>query len=341
MEEEIQGDESAAPRNGVGRRKPLSASKSPEAGGEPGLLPAHPGDTEAAGWQLALPASEDLERILSEREDGDSLVDLEKAAASLLDLAKRQDIVQAKLCEVAEWHLRVKRKLGRVLMQTVSRGGGRARLHAATLLPGSLPFGIDKFAARRCRKLAEIDDSSFAEYLVQVQRRTRIPSAAGAIAFASRSERSPSPQKRGRKKTKPHFEEIEVSNHVIEAIERCLGSIDVCVGGAKVRCSRRVAGAKLTAADVQGTVLVTARVDAEVWLDKFIELKRGAQCEQVVVLLPVETSASWFRLFSRARWHLCFLSESREPALAAYTGKRSEAFFAAMHEHGVVLGSRQ
>jgi hypothetical protein len=277
--------------------------------------------------------------MLSDHDDGDSLVDLEKAAASLLDLAKRQDIVQAKLFEVAEWHLRVKRKLGRVLMQTVSPGGDRSRLQAATLLPGGLPDGIDKFAARRCRKLAEIEDSAFEEYLLQVQRSTRIPSAAGATAFAFRNKRSPSPQKRGRKKPRPDSGELEVSSHVLDAIERCLGNIDVCVGRAKVRCLKRVEGARLASADAQGTVFVTARVDEEVWLNKFVELKRSARCEQVVVLLPAETSATWFRHFSGARWHLCFLTDSREPTLVAYIGKRSEAFFAVMHEYGVVLGS--
>jgi hypothetical protein len=176
---------------------------------------------------------------------------------------------------------------------------------------------------------------------VRARNVRRIPSAEGALRFAkSKSHAAVSKREKG-VKHKPGAGDVEVSSQVLDAIERCLGNIDVCVGGAKVSCSRRVAGARLTVADVQGTVLVAARVDAEVWLSKFIELKRSAKCEQVVVLLPAETSARWFRHFSSARWHLCFLAETHEPTVAAYIGKRSQAFFAAMHECGVVLGSHQ
>lgn len=334
MEEETQGDESAAPRNGVGRPKPLSPSKSLEAGDEPGsLLPARLGDTEASGWQLALPASGELERMLSECEDGDSLVDLEKAAASLLDLAKRQSLAKQQHIELAEWHLRVKRKLGGILLQVDGRGGNRAKAQAALLL--------DRSAARRFRQLARIAVTDWDAYMVRARSVSRIPSGEGALRFAKSTSRSAVPKRTRGTKPKSRAGDVEVSSEVLDAIERCLGNIDVCVGDAKVSCSKHVVGAKLTEADVQGTVLVTAPVDAEVWLNKFVELKRGAQCEQLVVLLRAETSASWFRHFSCARWHLCFLAESHEPTLVAYIGKRSEAFFAAMHEHGVVLGSHQ
>lgn len=332
MEEQTQGDELAAPRNGTGPREPLSPSKGLEAGDESGaLLPALPGDTEAPGWQLALPASGELERMLSEREDGDSLVDLEKAAASLLDLAKRQNLAKQQLIELAEWHLRVKRKLGGILLQVDGRGGDRAKAQAALLL--------DRSAARRLRQLARIAATDWDDYMVSARSVSRIPSGEGALRFAKSKSHSSVPKRAKGAKPKAGPGDVEVSSQVLDAIERCLGNIDVCVGGAKVSCLKRVAGAKLTVADLQGTVLVAARVDAELWLNKFVELKRSTQCEQVIVLLPVETSASWFRHFSSARWHLCFLSESHEPTLAAYIGKRSEAFFAAMHEHGVVLGS--
>jgi hypothetical protein len=334
MEEDTQVDESVVPRNGVGQREPLSPSESLEAGDEPGsLLPSLPGDAEAAGWQLALPASGELERMLSEREDGNSLVDLEKAAASLLDLAKRQDLAKQQLFELAEWHLRVKRKLGGVLLQVDGRGGSRAKAQAALLL--------DRSAARRLRHLARIAVSDWDAYLVRARSVGRIPSGEGALRFAKPKSHSAVPKRMKSTKSNSGAWGVEVSSQVLDAIERCLGNIDVCVGSAKVSCSKRVVGAKLTATDIQGTVLVAARVDAEVWLNKFVELKRSAQCEQLVILLRAETSASWFRHFSCARWHLCFLAESYEPTLVAYIGKRSEAFFAAMHEHGVVLGSHQ
>jgi hypothetical protein len=299
-----------------------------------GLLPA---PDEEGGRQIAVPTDNQLQLMLASAGDGCSLAELEKAAATLLGYAKRQKHMKEELFKVAEWHLRVKRKLGTILKQTVSWGGDRSRSHDATLLDDGLPCGVDKHAAKRFRRLADIEDSVFQHYLAKTRQRSGTPSEAGAIRSAAPGVVTGKVSRKQGKRSKNGIGAVEVSPQVLDAIERCLGDIDVCVGGTKVKCRRRVAGAKLTVDDLQGIVFVTARVDPAIWLEKLVEMKNSAQCQQAIVLMPARTGASWFRQFSGANWHLYFLEDPDEPTVAAYIGTRSRAFFAVMHDHGLVV----
>ena len=147
-----------------------------------GLLPA---PDEEGGRQIAVPTDNQLQLMLASAGDGCSLAELEKAAATLLGYAKRQKHMKEELFKVAEWHLRVKRKLGTILKQTVSWGGDRSRSHDATLLDDGLPCGVDKHAAKRFRRLADIEDSVFQHYLAKTRQRSGTPSEAGAIRSAT------------------------------------------------------------------------------------------------------------------------------------------------------------
>lgn len=304
------------------------------------LLQASATSQNEASRQLALPARKNLDLMLRQSEDGDSLVKLEKAAATLLEFAKRQERLKERLFEVTEWHLRVKRKLGIILSQTVSRGGDRAKSRAATLPPGRLPSGIDKHAAKRCRRLAHIEDVVFESYLKRAAIQSRAPSAAGAIAFSehvgSPCTRSPRRKLKAHKNS-PSRTDVQASPGILDAIARCLGDIDVCVGDVDIQCHRRVAGPDVCPTDMNGTVLISWRLNPTEWIAKLSDLRRDARIDQAVVLLPAETSSSWFRHFSGAPWHLCFLGGEREPVVAAYIGSRTEGFLASIHEHGLVV----
>lgn len=305
-------------------------------GSDGGLLPVPAVQVDDSKRQVMVPTGGEMELMLSRAGDGESLAALAKAAATLVEVAKRQDLMKQQLFEIAEWHLQVKRKLGGLLIQTISWGGDRSRCHDDTLLPGSLPKNLNRSAAKRCRRLAEIEESVFQKYLEKMRSQSGAPSEAGAVKFAAPSGATASGRK-PRKKARSGVGDIKVTPDVLDAIVRCLGDIDVCAGGAHVTCRRRVVGAELTADDIRGIVLVTARVDPEVWLKQIAELRSRAQCDQVVVLLLAETAASWFRHFSGVRWHLCFLADTDEPVVAAYIGSRSEGFFAAMQGYGLVV----
>lgn len=289
-------------------------------------------DGGAAGGQLVVPARQELELMLASAEDGDSLAALERAAATLLEVAKRQNVIQEQLREVAEWGLRVKRKLGVLLAQTDARGGDRAKLHAAILLPGNLTPS----AASRLRQLARIEEADFARYLERARIHASIPTMAGCIRLSHQESRHGKARKAARRNAAHPVRDIEVAPQVLDAIERCLGTIDVCVGDASVNCAKRLEADTLTAAKLQGTVLLGTCVDPSVWIDRVVKQQQSARCHQAVILLQAETNASWFRCLARARWTLCFLTSAERAVVAAYIGARTEAFFVAMQQHGLV-----
>ena len=110
------------------------------------VVPIPPG-VEGASGAVLVPTHGQMDVMLAESNDFDSLVDLEKAADALKEVAKRQDSMTAQFVEIAAWHLRVRRKLGLLMLQTVRWGGDRSRSSTATLLDGALPDGVDKHAS--------------------------------------------------------------------------------------------------------------------------------------------------------------------------------------------------
>ena len=223
-------------------------------------------------------------------------------------------------------------------MQTVSWGGDRSRCHDDILLPGGLPKNLNPSAAKRCRWIAEIEESVFQQYLETTRSRSRTPSEAGAIKFAQPGAR----QKVGRKSRKTStVGEITVAPGVLDAIRRCLGDIDVCIGEAKVACRRRYTFSTWSERSVSGIVLISAAVDPADWLARAVDWTQRAKCDQVVVLLPADLSASSLRILAGASWQLCFLSNPGVSGVVAYVGARREAFFASMHEHGLVVSVHQ
>jgi hypothetical protein len=275
--------------------------------------------------------------MLHQAEDGDSLVELQKAVATLLHAAERQERLRHRHFEVAVINLEVQRKIGAILLQTDARGGDRANSQAGTLLNSGLPSGLKRSSASRCRGLARIEKTAWNDYLVSRRSVSRIPSAEGAVNFAKSKTPSAGSKRAVRKKSKSRSGDIEVSPQALDALERCLGDIDVCVGDAAVNCRHRLSGAKLATDDLSGTVFINARVDPDVWLKRMVELKSSAQCRQVVILLRTEPGHSWLSHFSGDPWHLCFLEGAEGPVVAAFIGVRTEGFFAGMHDHGLVV----
>lgn len=336
MEGQI-GDDGVEPQRGGAEalEKPRARSGLEGEGGA--LMPLRAGAEDAVGRGLLLPTGGELELMLNRSEDGDSLADLEKAAATLVDVAKRQDLVKEQLFEIAEWHLRVKRKLGAILVQTDSRGGDRAKSQAATLLNGGLPPGVNKSSATRCRQLARVVGEDWEVYLSHSHSVGRMPSAGGMLRFAE-SRRRPSVAKpKSQKQAQSASRNVEVGAQVLAAICRCLGDIDVCVGEADVRCRSRVDGESLTAADMHGVVLVACVIDPEVWLSEIAKLNRSAQCQHAVVFVRVESSFSWFQQFSDAGWSLCFVDVVGGAVAVAYLGGRCREFVEAMSCFGLVV----
>ena len=126
--------------------------------------------------------------------------------------------MKQQLFEIAEWHLRVKRKLGVLLTQTESRGGDRAKCHADTLLNGGRPGSLGPGAAKRCRRLAEIEEAVFSQYLEGLRSSLTPPSDAGAVRFANPGVAPAAARPSSKRKRSGGC--VEVTPGVLDAIRR-------------------------------------------------------------------------------------------------------------------------
>jgi len=304
-----------------------------------------PSGTSALAKSQAVPASvpssSEMELMLAGASDGDSLADLASATAALVDVARRQDVARQQLIEIAEWHMKVKRKLGLLLLQGECRGGDRTKCQAATLPNGGRPGGLNASAAKRCRQLARISEPVFEGYLTRAKSGQSLPSEAGVIRFAKSPVGAQGEVRKPPRRVKSGDGNIEVGEEALDAVQRCLGDIDVCIGKAKVECRRRYSAANWVEAEVSGIALVSVQDGKADWLARAAEWIRAAKCDQVVVLLAEGLDASALSAFSEASWQLCLIAEPCPSGVVAYIGSRREAFFAAMHEHGLVVGVYQ
>lgn len=201
--EEDHEEERAPPRQRATNRSSKPTGPSPPASrvdAPDGLLPVSVGPAENGGGYLVVPTRSELELILANAADGDSLAELERAAASLLEVLRRQDHLKSEFLKLGEWSLRVKRKLGAILLQTDSRGGDQSKCHDDSLPHGS----INSSAAKRLRKIGNVDEDDFIRYLARQHQRASLPTTAGCLRFSQgggqllgqlrrRGERRPSP----------------------------------------------------------------------------------------------------------------------------------------------------
>lgn len=284
----------------------------------------------ASGNMLTVPPEAVLIAAVAAATTVEELVDLDKMFVVMQAAAKQLDIALSEAIRLAVAHLRARRKLGLVLMQTVWRGGNRSKCHRDTLLEGALPSGIDGNQSRRLRKLATIPEAAFETYLSEASVNGRIPSEAGAARSQSSVPAVKSPNRRRAAKAPA------LSPELVDAVERCLGDIDVVVGEANVRAGRRLEAGGRVPDGLRGTVFVSECRDPGTWLPALAQLRARAAIRDVVVVLPADPTAKWFRQLS-AGWSCCFLHGN--PGLLARQGTRERAFALAMLDHGVVLQS--
>lgn len=316
----------------VNGSQPLAAEAEAAATAPLSIVPAPP---EPTGGVL-VPTSGQMDVMLAESNDFDSLVDLEKAADALKEVAKRQDSMKAQLMEIAAWHLRVRRKLGLLLRQTVRWGGDRSRSSMATLLDGALPDGVDKHASRRCRRLADIPDDLFDGYLAKCLERGRPPSFGGALRVAPADE----PRKAAKPRRHKGGDVSETIPPVIlDIVARVFGEVDVLVGDGDVKCAKKCKADTLRPNDLRGCVIVTDCPDPATWLPKLAALRKSAAIEQVAVVLAPETSAAWFIQAALDEWVFGFVPGDRCMPMIALQGRREGLFAAVGLARGVVVRS--
>jgi hypothetical protein len=289
-------------------------------------LPALSG---SAGGGLVVPSSAQMELMLAQCSDVESLANLEKAAAALQAFAKRHDAMKSQLAEISAFHMRARRKLGVLLSQTVKRGGDRSKSHSDTLLDGSLLKSITRSTSSRFQLLAGIPEGVFEGFLRENIGRGRESSLRSALQLAQ-----PSKAASLKKRTpKVRADAGGIPAIMVECVGRALGDIDLCVGPRVVQCRKHIMPGILKDGDLRGVVFMAECHEPERWLPTLLALRKSGKLDQVAVLVGVEPCSAWFRDALRGSWQIGTLPDAA--CLIAHHG-RPEAFRAVMHEMGGV-----
>ena len=280
------------------------------------------------GGGLVVPSSAQMELMLAQCNDSETLADLERAAAALQAFARRHDAMKSQLAEISAFHMRARRKLGVLLAQTVKRGGDRSKLHSGTLLDGALLKSIKRNTSSRFQLLAAIPEGVFEDFLRENIEKGRESSLRSALQLALQTK-VVSLKKRPRR---ARFAG-EIPSTILECVGRALGDIDLCVGPRVVKCRRHVMPGILKDGDLRGVVFMAECREPEHWLPTLRAMRESGKLDQVAVVVGLEPCSAWFRDALRGSWQLGILPDAA--CLIAHHG-RPEAFRAVMHEMGGV-----
>ena len=289
-------------------------------------LPALAG---SAGGGLVVPSSAQMELMLAQCNDAESLANLEKAAAALQAFAKHHDAMKSQLAEISAFHMRARRKLGVLLSQTVKLGGDRASSHCANLLEGAAPKFVNKDASSRYQLLAAIPEDVFEHFLRANIEKGRESSFRSALQLAhptnavSVKKRSP----------RVRADAGGIPAAILECVDRALGDIDICVGPRVVKCRKHLTSGILKEGDLRGVVFMAECHEPGRWLPVLLAMRKSGKLDQIAVLVGLEPCSAWFRDALRGAWQIGTLPDAA--CLIAHHG-RPEAFRAVMHEMGGV-----
>ena len=141
---------------------------------------------------------------------------------------------------------------------------------------------------------------------------------------------------RNLKKSKPVSGLSILPPAILYCVQRVLGDIDVCVGDAKVRCNLRLHQDTVALRQLRGRVFFAECVDPGECLSKLAKLRGTGAVDEVVVALPAETAAAWFKDLAGGAWVWCFPTGVQPPLLLAHLGHH-HAFCVAFSELGAVM----
>jgi hypothetical protein len=325
---------------GNGRVRPQGSTKSLEGrrlhvgeAGEssgPGLVPL-PAATER---QLVIPSSQHLEDALARAESVDELLDFDNLLALLEEAGRRFDVAIEEAIRVAAYHLRAKRKLGLALTQHVGWGGDRSSSHPANLNDNGAFARVQKDKASRYRKLAVVPEDKFEGFIEACTKKRKIPREMTILHLAH----EPAAAKRKTQKTsalRPANSTV-MTPAMADAIQRCLGDIDVCVGVAPVKGALQLSPATVRTEQLRGIVVVAECPDPDAWLPRLSRLRVSAALDEVVVVLRAETGAAWFRRLVEDEWSCCFIT-GPQALILAHGGRKKAAFRLACTALGATL----
>jgi hypothetical protein len=168
-----------------------------------------------------------------------------------------------------------------------------------------------------------------------------VPTEAGMLRHARKAkapEGRPEKPRHGKSRKAVVIRGPVLSPAMLECVRRVLGEIDVCVGDADAKCRLQLKSDTAHLKQLRGTVFIAECLYPGDWLPKLAALRRSARVDAVLVALPAETSAEWFRglMDGEDEWGCCFPTGVLPPLLLAYQGHR-EGFKVACSEVGPVV----
>ena len=323
-------------------------------------LPVANGDQEAVPGQESaivlralrggvVPTSDTMSLLLEQVEQVDDMERLHAFAATWEKATRELHDAFEKAAEIAEFRVRLERKLGLKFLQNDHRGGHGSKSRNTTSNRGGssegLPENVGKHKASWYRKVAMVPEEEFDAYLAQQKEKLKLPSANGVINFALARARKggklgkTGSAKRSTKVVAAGSETVDlpgVPDDVIDAVKRLL-TVDVLVGGNHKAFPNalKVAADLLQSKKLRGDVFVAECPDPAAWLPKLAAARADATVAQVVVVVQAATGSDWFSLVEEGKW-VCWFPRGSATAVL-YAGGKRYGFGASCHGLGAVL----
>ena len=297
-------------------------------------------ELEPAGREDGLVAQSQLERMLAVTESPGELKGLLDKAAAFQELTSRMRVALEEHNRIAEFRIRVARKLGMVLSQTVQRGGSGRKAPGAAQGRGGcsapLPDGITPAQSSRLQKLARIPDEQFQGYVARCHEHGRALTMAGLLrASAPPRPSSRNGQRRRARSAEPHHPAIR------DAALRCLGP-----DAAVMRCPGPPSEVDvLTHASLY---VETSEESAALWIGALNARSADGTLAGAIVAISAEPCAPWWGDLDAEGWLFC-MPRPREAAnrcapadpptwaMVAYRGRHRHGFALAFRELGPVM----
>jgi len=301
----------------------------------------------------ALAPSSGIELALADANDVPSLVALTDRVAVVQEMVRRLDAALEEQQRLAEFRIRIARKLGLLLLQTVRRGGHGSNGHRVTSIRGGsdspLPSGISRKQSSRYQQLARVPDDLVIGYFSAARLEGAEISSRGLLRFASSASTPRRDKRPSSPGVLPHERLTSASVRTLAplwlAASRVFAPL-ACVGlpehGERL-FPHALHHKDLLACDINGDTLVNAPESFSNAEALLISKGAAGSDRNLVLLAPAFTSEPWFSRLCQQDASICFVPASarEQPIGVFHIGPRYHAFLLVFSELGVVVRTQR
>jgi len=280
-----------------------------------------------------------IHQALEAANDLTSLQDLHAGLAALEKAAKDYDVAFEQLLAIAANRLRVERKIGQFLHQTLHRGRTRKASHDASIAGQTsserLPKWFNWSKSSRYQRVAGVPPELFEEYLTDASANRKLPTRQGLLR--AHGDQTTAKRSRNVKIQVVPKENLDRVWSVISATMEV--SVAVGVEAKLVNATDNLPYADVKLSQLRGNVVVRADDRIEDLLMTLHAAKTRRHVSQVVVVIHATTRESWFRLLDQQGWTCCFVSGGTlaGATIVAYLGEQCASIGSALAALGAVM----